>query len=199
MIAQSTEQTVTAPIALTVYEDPGHGWAAVPHYLLKELGIENDVSVFSYIDGAFVYLEEDCDLSLLMRAAEKQGRVIQLMEQHTDEESPIRLKRAYSKDALDSGDQLLTLNVVVELTVIDTDGKEKVINGDFNWTVLSGKTKEEIESNIRNEVDTQTKYGWLNNKKAVKAVVQRSDIVVDKPGRGVLFQQFALPEIEINF
>lgn len=51
-------------------EDPGHGWLEVPTTELAILGIRDQISAFSYltIDGAFTYLEEDCDLSVFAEA-----------------------------------------------------------------------------------------------------------------------------------
>jgi hypothetical protein len=43
--------------------DAGHGWAKVPRALLRDLGIEAQISHYSYQRGDWVYLEEDCDLS----------------------------------------------------------------------------------------------------------------------------------------
>jgi hypothetical protein len=41
--------------------DAGHEWLAVKRTELVELGIENDISIFSYVKGGTVYLEGDCD------------------------------------------------------------------------------------------------------------------------------------------
>ena len=43
------------------HSDPGHGWLAVKLSEIKMLGIETDISEFSYIKGKTAYLEEDCD------------------------------------------------------------------------------------------------------------------------------------------
>lgn len=53
-------------------QDPGHGWLEVPRQLLAELGIEYDITRYSYVEGAKAYLEEDCDMSLFMAEFEKQ-------------------------------------------------------------------------------------------------------------------------------
>lgn len=73
-----------------VYTDPGHGWASVPMRLLIELGIDNKVSTYSYQRGKRVYLEEDCDLSLLIGALRERGVTPEWVEHHTDRRSPIR-------------------------------------------------------------------------------------------------------------
>lgn len=53
------------------YHDAGHGWLAVPKKDIHFLGIENDISHFSYTKGNTVYLEEDCDCDLFYRSYEK--------------------------------------------------------------------------------------------------------------------------------
>ena len=42
---------------------------------LEELNIINNVSEYSYINGEFVYLEEDCDLNLFIKAYENKYNV----------------------------------------------------------------------------------------------------------------------------
>lgn len=48
--------------------DPGHGWLEVPTSELDSLGIAHLISSCSYTNGAFVYLEEDCDLAVFFVA-----------------------------------------------------------------------------------------------------------------------------------
>jgi len=55
-------------LTTTYHIDPGHGYVMTTLTLLRELGIENDISQFSYQDGEKVYLEEDCDLSRFTKA-----------------------------------------------------------------------------------------------------------------------------------
>jgi hypothetical protein len=52
------------------HEDPGHGWLAVPMAELVELGVAHQISGYSYVsrDGLTAYLEEDCDMSIFLRA-----------------------------------------------------------------------------------------------------------------------------------
>lgn len=66
---------------LRFVSDPGHGWLAVPRRLVEQAGVERDVSSFSYqsADGKTVYLEEDCDASLFMDAAAKQGIAVKVV------------------------------------------------------------------------------------------------------------------------
>lgn len=44
--------------------DPGHGWLEVSRETLKDLGIYDKISSFSYENNNRVYLEEDCDVTL---------------------------------------------------------------------------------------------------------------------------------------
>ena len=75
---------------IVYYTDPGHGWVAVKRAHLIALGIENQVSQFSYQRGATVYLEEDCDASLYFAALKREGIVPQCVEKHTDRYHQIR-------------------------------------------------------------------------------------------------------------
>ena len=49
-------------------QDIGHGWFKVKLTQLHKLGIENDISTYSYQRGEWAYLEEDCDMGTFMRA-----------------------------------------------------------------------------------------------------------------------------------
>ncbi|MCP4470477.1 MAG: hypothetical protein GY815_07290, partial [Gammaproteobacteria bacterium] len=46
--------------------------------LLRELGIEHDVSSCSYIDKGIAYLEEDCDMSLFLAKFKEQLSDVEL-------------------------------------------------------------------------------------------------------------------------
>jgi len=72
------------------YTDPGHGWLAVERAELQRLGIEDQISEFSYEQGETVYLEEDCDASAFIQAKKDNGEEFLHEEQNTNEESPIR-------------------------------------------------------------------------------------------------------------
>ena len=50
------------------HEDPGHGWLEVPYNELVQLGIEKQISRFSYHNRKSVFLEEDLDLSTFIEA-----------------------------------------------------------------------------------------------------------------------------------
>lgn len=57
----------------TFLESSGHGWLAVPHADLLTLGIEGEITPYSYIGIELVYLEEDLDLSTFLDAAKSAG------------------------------------------------------------------------------------------------------------------------------
>ena len=78
------------------YADPGHGWAAVKRDVLKTLGIEDQISCYSYQKGKTVYLEEDCDLGTLLNSLEANGISVEYVEKHTNKYSPIRNYDRYS-------------------------------------------------------------------------------------------------------
>lgn len=80
---------------LTFYCDPSHGWLEVPLDLVRDLGISDDISQYSYRDGNFAYLEEDGDLSTFLDKAKAKGWNIAFTEKHTNHDSPIRLKARY--------------------------------------------------------------------------------------------------------
>ena len=78
------------------HTDPGHGWFEVPKNFIKDLGIDGEVSSYSYQDQHNVYLEEDCDFGLLYDACEKMGVKLEWNEIHTDDEHWIRRLPSYS-------------------------------------------------------------------------------------------------------
>jgi len=62
---------LTDPI--TFISDPGHGWLRVPLADIATLGIEGDISSYSFIDRRFAYLEEDCDCAVFTEACKAQN------------------------------------------------------------------------------------------------------------------------------
>jgi len=78
------------------YTDPGHGWAKIPIKLLENLGIANKISSHSYYRGGFAYLEEDCDMSLLIKRLRYLKVEPKFKPQHTDNHSKIRNYKYYN-------------------------------------------------------------------------------------------------------
>ena len=82
-------------LKLNYFTDPGHGWVSVKLQTLKDLGIADKVSTYSYMRGSSAYLEEDCDLGLLFATCDAIGLKIDLNTKHTNKRSPIRSYAAY--------------------------------------------------------------------------------------------------------
>ena len=84
---------------LNFYSDPSHGWLEVKRSDLIALGIEDDISGFSYQKGAKVYLEEDNDMSRFMDAATAAGWTIKTADFYNDADLFIRLFNRYESTA----------------------------------------------------------------------------------------------------
>lgn len=77
-------------LKLKFYSDPGHGWLAVKKKLLKDMGLADKITYYSYMKGKTAYLEEDLDAGLLLNALKDAGIAFTLVEKNTDRISPIR-------------------------------------------------------------------------------------------------------------
>jgi len=82
-------------ITLQVFADPGHAWARFPKARLIKLGIADKVSSYSYERNGQAFLEEDCDLALLMNALKSKGYAVKFREYHTNRSSKIRSYSSY--------------------------------------------------------------------------------------------------------
>jgi len=65
--------THTFSTHLTFINDPGHGWLRVPLTDIAALGIEEQITPYSYIEGNFAYLEEDLDAPRFLEVLTAQG------------------------------------------------------------------------------------------------------------------------------
>lgn len=81
---------MTRTVTIPIFEDPGHGWARFPKARLQRLGIAEQISAFSYQNGANAFLEEDCDLGVLLGALRSQGYDVRFRTHHTNRQSKIR-------------------------------------------------------------------------------------------------------------
>lgn len=78
-------------LKLKFYGDSGHGWFAVKLELLVKLGILNKISAYSYYRGLSAYLEEDCDISILINALKSANIPYEIVESKSrPDRSPIR-------------------------------------------------------------------------------------------------------------
>jgi hypothetical protein len=70
--------------------DPGHGWLQVPKAIFEHSGVAPEISMYSYKDRNFVYLEEDCDAGIFMDKAKELGWEVKLIQEHSNNDSFIR-------------------------------------------------------------------------------------------------------------
>ena len=79
----------------TLYYDAGHGWLAVTEAQAWRVGLgEGDFSAYSYREGNVLYLEEDLDMSVFVRAWEAEYGPILLHAVDHGDYSPIRNYRS---------------------------------------------------------------------------------------------------------
>ena len=84
-----------AEVVRVGHSDPGHGWLAVKLSDLKMLGIEADITDFSYIKGKTAYLEEDKDAGTYIRAMKAKGINVVVRQGPERDRSPIRSFKRY--------------------------------------------------------------------------------------------------------
>jgi hypothetical protein len=75
---------------ITVYADRGHAWGKIKRDVLLEHSVEHLISSYSYQLRDNVYLEEDCDLSLVQDALEEAGYSVVFKEKVSNNDSKIR-------------------------------------------------------------------------------------------------------------
>jgi hypothetical protein len=75
-----------------LYSDPGHGWLRVGVGSVYAVGLTPaSFSKFSYHRGPWLYLEEDCDASLFVKAyMDRHNRPPVVKEHHSNSHSVIR-------------------------------------------------------------------------------------------------------------
>jgi hypothetical protein len=81
---------------IIVYNDPGHGWGKVKRQVLSNLGLVDKVSAYSYQYKDNVYLEEDCDLPLLVQTLYALDVRVKFVEKSTNKQSKIRSYESYA-------------------------------------------------------------------------------------------------------
>jgi hypothetical protein len=85
----------------TFFADPGHGWLRVKRSELAELGLLNAITPYSYENGKYVYLEEDCDATVFFGTLYvKYGITLNelrphIKERHSNNPSAIRKYKSY--------------------------------------------------------------------------------------------------------
>jgi hypothetical protein len=88
-------QVIGNELHVRKYEDPSHGWLAVPMQWLEALGIVGKISSYSYRRNSTAYLEEDDDMHEFVGAAKRAGFQIFRDCHHTDKSSPVRSYPTY--------------------------------------------------------------------------------------------------------
>lgn len=68
----------------TFINDPGHGWLSVPLADLVELGIQDDITQYSYMSPTRAYLEEDLDAGTFLDAAKAKGWSVTIRQSYND-------------------------------------------------------------------------------------------------------------------
>ena len=80
------------------HNDPAHAWLAVKSSEIARLGIGDKISQFSYQNGSTVYLEEDSDAGVFLRAKEAAGEKVtkdQIREVYSNHSHRIRNYESY--------------------------------------------------------------------------------------------------------
>lgn len=79
------------PDTFKFYSDPGHAWVAVPMEAVTKLGIQDEISAYSYLHNNIAYLEEDMDAQIFENVYEqKMGRGKPLYDRVPGESTFIR-------------------------------------------------------------------------------------------------------------
>jgi hypothetical protein len=90
--------TSKAPKVYVCHTDSGHGWLAVKRAELVELGIADKITSYSYVRGATVYLDEDCDAATFIEARKARGLETPMRSGAWREVSPIRRYARYTTE-----------------------------------------------------------------------------------------------------
>jgi len=83
-------------IEITRHADLGHSWGEVPLELLSKK-IRQQISLYSYRKRDTVFLEEDCDLPLVVDYFKSEGVEVSFNWVHTNLDSPCRSYPRYKR------------------------------------------------------------------------------------------------------
>lgn len=73
-------------------QDAGHGWFKVKIKTLETLGIDQLITPYSYMRGAWAYLEEDCDATTFFNAWVKAGKPMPKIVDKVARERPSKIR-----------------------------------------------------------------------------------------------------------
>jgi len=96
-----TTKTKTKTKTIIVYSDPGHGWGKASRLELVKLGILEKISGYSYQRKEWVYLEEDCDMSLYIDTLKNCGFEVKFNNHLTNLQSRIRSFDSFEINQID--------------------------------------------------------------------------------------------------
>ena len=98
-MTQKFKVDITTMSNFKAFNDPAHGWIKVPKALLEVLGIADKITPYSYMNGGFAYLEEDCDATLFVKVfEEKNGKKPKFTDHYCNGRSRIRQFESYRKN-----------------------------------------------------------------------------------------------------
>ena len=89
-----------AKIVKVMHSDPGHAWLAVKLSEIEMLGIQTEISTYSYVKGKTAYLEEDCDAPKFIQAMRAKGIEVEVKDGACRPRSPIRYFKMYSPETV---------------------------------------------------------------------------------------------------
>lgn len=87
-------------LVLNFHSDASHGWLAVKLTLVRELGLANKISQYSYMQGKTAYLEEDGDAVEFIKAfIDRFGFEPKIKDLDPKDYSPIRSFKRFKMEA----------------------------------------------------------------------------------------------------
>jgi len=85
--------------------DAGHGWLSVKYQELVDLGIEDQISKHSYVNGKSAYLEEDVDMPLYIKAMEDNSFSVDFDQRDHGEVSRIRKYESFPSQVVEESSE----------------------------------------------------------------------------------------------
>jgi hypothetical protein len=74
MSGRVREVAIKVSARLVKINDPGHGWLKVPLVDLAVVGCEKEITLYSFYDDKYAYLEEDQDMGTYLDALDRLGQ-----------------------------------------------------------------------------------------------------------------------------
>lgn len=108
--------------------DPSHSWLKVPVAELERLGIDTQISSYSYLKDGMAYLEEDQDMPFFLKARAERGEEVRIIEHIRNKQSRVRNYPSYQPDAVEvnvpASDEVDNAQTAAtEATVADTQSE----------------------------------------------------------------------------